>query len=772
MSGIYSRRPTMRPEKLEVNWKTTSPFKHERENLIRCTHLLKEYMDALEIPGWYRGLAPVQLSKVRELSISLHDDNMQETTYRTRAILSELGLYPIPSDKLISQLIKVSGASDFAFLWFLMEAAYHGSDEQGYNINEQIILSCITDMDLPFTLNALDKLLPPATMVTKRRKDKPKESKISTTNCINFEHKYPYFAKQRLPVLRKSNFHFCRSVKYTLERFNKNYGDAQIGDKWMLRRWFKDYKFNATEHITHAVIRDKINDICDDFDSLKVNAEKLTLLCKHHEEMRLLEEAVEAKLKVIEKEHIDNDHVRKEKLLESLQKEIEENLKEFRESLTKCRRQTIMKILANDTHKTLSTQTIKDFSKEITPSDSSNKVASSGYDLYEEGCMMKEDTLSSSISSQPDSDFGQRNSISIFKKKFLNLGSYCGLKRFHCRSDGTCQFDYRKIFEFKENSDENLRMKRAFIDAVDSDIALLNELEREWMYCQGYDKAVSRTAEKIWNKELERYQMMVDEQLAKCPLGLEYQQTYYDPNDDELMERMLKDAIDYLRKDPQYVLLSLPGVHRLPILKEWIRLRYGKVYTCKEQRNKLQRLQPILNALPAVTNSVDLPTVAQVHQTRKQDYTIRDILIEKSRALRCNIYEKMDQTLLAQTQQLSHSLVVRTSDTRSEDSGSIPGAIAPLLLLIDFFYAFKITKTISSPSLHRDSQRTFVYVRGKCQRSESQEEGTKIYYIKKYRERLKRTTYNITYIEHLMIVTGMNDRRPIKWVKADYARNN
>lgn len=320
-------------------------------------------------------------------------------------------------------------------------------------------------------------------------------------------------------------------------------------------------------------------------------------------------------------------------MLESLQKEIEENLKEFREDLTKCRQQTIMKILANDTHKTLSTETIKDFCKEISPPDSSNNVtinaASSGYDLREGRCTMGEDMLNTSIISQPDSDSGERNSISNFKKQFLNPRSYCALKCFEYRSDGTCQFDYRKIFQFKENSDENLRMKQAFIDAVDSDIALLNQLEREWVYCNGDDMAVSQAAEKIWNKELDRYQMMVDEQLAKCPLGLEYQQTYYDPNNDELMERMLKDAIDYLRKDPQYVLLSLPGVHRLPILKEWIRLRYGKVYSCKQQRDKLQSLEPILRALPVVAFSVAMPTVAQVYNTQNPDYTMRDTIIEK-----------------------------------------------------------------------------------------------------------------------------------------------
>uniref|UniRef100_A0A1A9VCA1 Uncharacterized protein n=1 Tax=Glossina austeni TaxID=7395 RepID=A0A1A9VCA1_GLOAU len=589
MFGLYSpRQSTMRPEKLEINWKTSSSLKHESENLIRISHILKEYMDSLKIPGWYRGLSSFQLSRVRELTISLHDDNMQGTTYRTRTILSELGLYPIPSNKLISQLIKASGGSDFAFLWFLMEAAYHVSDEQGYNINEQIILSCIMDMDLPFTLKALDELLPRGPLATKREKEKPKECKVSRTHSIDFEHDSPYFVKQRLPVFRKSNFQYCTSVKNILESFNKNNGEIQIKDNWMPRRWFKDYKFSASEHFAHIIIRDKINDIFDDFGSLKVNAEKLTILCKHHEEMRLLELSVEAKLNVIEKEHMGKDYIRKEKLLESLQKEIEKKLKEFRADLTKCRQQTIMKILANDTHKTSSTQTIKDFSKEITPSDSSTKVtvsaASSGYDLREGRCMMGENMFSTSIISQPDSDSGERSSISNFKKQFLNPRSHYGLKCFDCRSDGTCQFDYRKIFQLKENSDENLRIKQAFIDAVDSDVAFLNELKREWVYCNGDDMAVSRTAEKI------RYQMMVDEQLAKCPLGLEYQQTYYDPNDDELMERMLKDAIDYLKKDPQYVLLSLPGVHRLPILREWIRSRYGKVYSCKEQRGHLQSL--------------------------------------------------------------------------------------------------------------------------------------------------------------------------------------
>lgn len=61
-----------------------------------------------------------------------------------------------------------------------------------------------------------------------------------------------------------------------------------------------------------------------------------------------------------------------------------------------------------------------------------------------------------------------------------------------------------------------------------------------------------------------------------------------DPRDSKLMDCMLTKALAILQDDPKYVIPHLPAAHKLPLLNEWIRVRYGIKYSRGERTDSLR----------------------------------------------------------------------------------------------------------------------------------------------------------------------------------------
>ncbi|EDW10486.1 uncharacterized protein Dmoj_GI18515 [Drosophila mojavensis] len=110
--------------------------------------------------------------------------------------------------------------------------------------------------------------------------------------------------------------------------------------------------------------------------------------------------------------------------------------------------------------------------------------------------------------------------------------------------------------------------------------------------------AVVRCAKEIWMKgvSVKRAEMEAkeddDKKKAQEAAVLTYEVEKFNPDDAELMNRLLKDALDQLKKNQRFVLASLPDAHKLPVLQEWIKRRYGKQYTEEEiQKNLLESIK-------------------------------------------------------------------------------------------------------------------------------------------------------------------------------------
>lgn len=197
---------------------------------------------------------------------------------------------------------------------------------------------------------------------------------------------------------------------------------------------------------------------------------------------------------------------------------------------------------------------------------------------------------------------------------------------FHATTDHRpYQFDYKKIFLCKgENgSYKETRIKTAFLDALDKDIATLTELE---MAQSNFNLIANECATDTWRTELNKYE--AEHQYIST---IKTVNASYDPEDKQLMDKILADAFEELRKNPKFVLAQLPEAHKLPMLREWVSRRYGKVYSPKQRYLSYQYSLKIFHALDRMSFDFPTPTATQLGRNQFVKYDCRNYLVKKVR---------------------------------------------------------------------------------------------------------------------------------------------
>ncbi|KAL7740922.1 hypothetical protein ACLKA6_014082 [Drosophila palustris] len=81
--------------------------------------------------------------------------------------------------------------------------------------------------------------------------------------------------------------------------------------------------------------------------------------------------------------------------------------------------------------------------------------------------------------------------------------------------------------------------------------------------------------------------MFKGKQLICDFLSIKGPKTYdaIDPDDTAMLIKLLKIAMGIMQRDPQYVLVTLPNAHMMPILVDWVAERYGKTYNYHQMQN-------------------------------------------------------------------------------------------------------------------------------------------------------------------------------------------
>ncbi|XP_016996499.2 uncharacterized protein [Drosophila takahashii] len=131
--------------------------------------------------------------------------------------------------------------------------------------------------------------------------------------------------------------------------------------------------------------------------------------------------------------------------------------------------------------------------------------------------------------------------------------------------------------------------------------------------------AVVRCAKAIWQKQalIKRAEM---ERLGRMTprKALTHKETdHYDPDNAEQMNQLLRDGLRALRKEPRFVLASLPEAHKLPILREWIKRRYGKTYSQKELGESIIEANRIFELVTVCQSSPPDPDLMGIDRLRR-----------------------------------------------------------------------------------------------------------------------------------------------------------
>lgn len=202
-----------------------------------------------------------------------------------------------------------------------------------------------------------------------------------------------------------------------------------------------------------------------------------------------------------------------------------------------------------------------------------------------------------------------------FETKFFELG----------QGELPYKFDFQKIF-----NPDNLEKQNCLMDGLANNLTLFNCMQEISKLETDMVAAPLHNTEHVKLQETreEAEELEISESTHNISI-VDYGLDYYDPNDNDLMDNMLRDALDIMKRDHKFVFASLPAAHRMPILREWIRLRYGKTYSKKELSESFLQSKPIITALIKIGLSVKLPSNYDIGRNMFTDYCCRNYVLRK-----------------------------------------------------------------------------------------------------------------------------------------------
>ncbi|KAH8402275.1 hypothetical protein KR009_010970, partial [Drosophila setifemur] len=121
--------------------------------------------------------------------------------------------------------------------------------------------------------------------------------------------------------------------------------------------------------------------------------------------------------------------------------------------------------------------------------------------------------------------------------------------------------------------------------------------------------AVERCAKAIWTKQelIKRAETERTERLTQRRALIAGDTEHFDPDSAEQMDKLLKDGLSILRKNERYVLASLPDAHKLPVMREWVKRRYGKVYCHKELEQSIDQANKLFEMVTLAQSDTPYP---------------------------------------------------------------------------------------------------------------------------------------------------------------------
>ncbi|XP_055856019.1 uncharacterized protein LOC129919194 [Episyrphus balteatus] len=558
--------------------------------ILKEQKIINDFMNERDLPDWFRGLSTFQREAADSLLNCIRDDCEQATSHRVRDALRRIGIEPPVDPSKIKFVMQLSRGNDMAFLWFLMELYYRNSSQVGghnkkYSVNEQIFITVIAYLDTIPTLRELDKLLP-------KKAEEIKTKKTLKKKVIKSVVTFPYFQKQPRPILYGKSLtmneidnkaNFSEYEKYR----NPNYIVPNEAS-----RWFANYKLRKIERIANGIIKEQIDTIFNQELDKNEEQESLTV-CVHHQNMQKLKESIANELKVLKRKECEkyfdiNGHF-KNKSLKRVMNELNSEITKAAENVTQ---------FANKNLRTTA-------DKEVP-----HKIQEENLNLY---------------------DFGH-DAVLNTKCNYFEAPT----------TNKPYKFNYNKIFD--------LGAKNPVKDAI---AFVLNAESSENVSIEN-SRAIRKCCKKIWAEEVKNYNSNYKkEQKSKEKESPQLQQDVFelnqgnfDPRDTKLMQSLLLKALQEIKKNKKFVLASLPDAHKFPILKEWIRKRYGMVYTRQEKIKTFKRTKKVFQVLRNNALRVRIPHLDDLSRKRLVSYGCKDYLLKKTNFLKDIYQDNFKESLL------------------------------------------------------------------------------------------------------------------------------
>ncbi|KAH8350611.1 hypothetical protein KR067_012110, partial [Drosophila pandora] len=528
----------------------------------------------LEVPTakWYRGLSLLQIEAANDLADAAKFDLAVNRSHRTRGCLMRLGLRPLPKPSQLTQLVKISRAQVLALLYFVFQKNYNIDQFCGkYSVNAQLLLSALAYLDLPATFKALDKILPlheTNTVTDTHKKEKEVKQKVLPERRILGPiggPVSPYFQKQPRPKMhRQENRFVTRPPPFTVEIPHESKDIKELDN-----HWFSDYKFQPLYRKIQTIIKLELRRLFDKLDEAPLDSVKESTskeLCSFHEETRTLERQaflVDQRNRYLEMIDVGarEKQLTKQRIIKHLNRDVDEYLKKFADKGwspgVPAIRKTECCACSGLVHVSL---------------ESPPKVLSMEGErtrLYESnGPQFR--LCGGEVSKRPSVQQPNDPLTSYFRSPKLHVPYVFNYPKIFA-SDSSKSLNTSEIIErglvksLMRSSDDN--------EQIGDQVPIMKH---------HIDQALFRCVRRIFEKSL----LVANRDSDKLQLNrLSYpQHKLIDPDDDRLMDQMLKDAFRVLRKDKNLVLATLPDGHQIPEMQEWIRRRYGKQYGLQSRK--------------------------------------------------------------------------------------------------------------------------------------------------------------------------------------------
>lgn len=513
--------------------------------VINYPPAIEKFMKEQDLPKWYRGLSTFQLEAASSLHVNLRDDMQQETTHRTLNCLMRLGLEPPVNSRRIKLVMKLSQGQDLAFLWFLMDLYYKNACNHCthpvdvYNVNEQICFSAIAHLDLITTLREMDSHLPMQPYQNRGEKPKKEAKPIKPMKNITS----PYLQKQVRPKREKPiSYYKGKNIVPNFSEYSI-YSDLYYQVPNEKNRWYTTYNFQQGKRFMNQIINQAFDEI-------------FNCLASGYDLDYLIRTKYENAFCIV---HRGDDYKKALK-----------------------RAQEIVRIKENLTaHLDVAAGRVEQSKKRVTREVLKEADA---INTQREGCKKKE-RPPIKITRQPLPPSYVKNAQSP------TLPFYFKAPTDHT----TYSFNFPMIFRDLISNPKSIKCcinKAMHVDCdVDEDQAVQMMCKEMW-YKVVSDKKKTMSAEK---------KNQVKKAAPSTPSYNFERLSYYDPRDSNLMDEMLQESIRNMRKNNTFVLASLPDVHKLPILREWIRVRYGFSYTPAEIAQSVTQSKMVLWNMSKVT---------------------------------------------------------------------------------------------------------------------------------------------------------------------------